>query len=75
MIISIAIGAVIGLIVGEIYIPWAVKMTKKLKKKEKSRKISQIERDKGRSEDYWQTSPQEQWDEDKRLGILDWDGK
>tara|TARA_Y100000310_G_C20701093_1_gene829958 strand:+ start:5269 stop:5748 length:480 start_codon:yes stop_codon:yes gene_type:complete len=29
----------------------------------------------GRSSNYWQMSPQDQWDEDKRLGILDWDGK
>ncbi len=27
-----------------------------------------------RSPDYDLMSPQDQWDEDKRLGILDWDG-
>ncbi len=32
------------------------------------------EKDKGRTSTYWDMSPQEQWDEDKRLGILDWDG-
>jgi hypothetical protein len=48
-------------------------MAKKLKKK--VRKINDLERSKGRSENYWQMSPQDQWDEDKRLGILDWDGK
>jgi hypothetical protein len=44
-------------------------------KKKKARKITQKEREKGRSENYWQKSPQEQWEEDKELGILDWDGK
>jgi len=44
-------------------------------KKEKIRKLNDKERDKGRSEDYWQMTSQEQWEEDKRLGILDWDGK
>lgn len=29
---------------------------------------------KQRRPDYNRLSPQEQWDEDKRLGILDWDG-
>jgi hypothetical protein len=30
---------------------------------------------KKRSPNYKQMTPQEQWEEDKRLGILDWDGK
>lgn len=30
---------------------------------------------KGRSSTYHSMSPGEQWAEDKRLGILDWDGK
>ena len=38
------------------------------------RGISPIERAKGRSEGYWQMSPSDQWAEDKRNGILDWDG-
>lgn len=33
------------------------------------------EKSKGRSENYWDMTPSEQWAEDKRLGILDWDGK
>ena len=38
------------------------------------RKLDDKERSKGRSENYWQMSAEEQWAEDKRLGILDWDG-
>lgn len=45
------------------------------KKKEEPQKITNLERSKGRSDGYWQLSPRDQWDEDKRLGILDWDGK
>jgi len=30
---------------------------------------------KNRSPNYENLSPQEQWEEDRRLGILDWDGK
>lgn len=37
-------------------------------------KISATERSLGRSEGYHDLSPREQWDEDKRNGILDWDG-
>jgi hypothetical protein len=33
------------------------------------------EKAKGRSEGYWEMSADAQWTEDKRLGILDWDGK
>jgi len=33
------------------------------------------ERAKGRSENYHSMSSEDQWAEDKRLGILDWDGK
>jgi hypothetical protein len=39
------------------------------------RKISDLERSKGRSESYHSLTARDQWDEDKRLGILDWDGK
>lgn len=37
--------------------------------------LTPAEAAKGRSSHYYSLSPQEQWDEDKRLGILDWDGK
>jgi hypothetical protein len=26
------------------------------------------------TEDYWSKSMKDQWEEDKRLGLLDWDG-
>lgn len=38
------------------------------------RQLNPKERMKGRSENYWQMSSEAQWAEDKRLGILDWDG-
>lgn len=38
------------------------------------RVTSTVERRKGRSENYWDKSAEGQWAEDKRLGILDWDG-
>ena len=38
------------------------------------RQLDAKERLKGRSENYWQMSSESQWAEDKRLGILDWDG-
>lgn len=38
------------------------------------KKISLKERRLGRSEDYYQMSPEDQWEEDSRLGLLDWDG-
>lgn len=41
----------------------------------KGRKITILERSKGRSENYWQKTPEQQWREDERLGILDWNGK
>jgi hypothetical protein len=37
--------------------------------------LTDAEKAKGRSPGYHGMSNQEQWDEDKRLGILDWDGK
>lgn len=40
-----------------------------------NRAITPLERLKGRSENYWQKDAQQQWDEDKRLNLLDWDGK
>lgn len=36
--------------------------------------LTEKERAKGRSESYHDLSPSDQWAEDKRLGILDWDG-
>ena len=38
------------------------------------RDLDEKEKEKGRSSTYWEMSPSEQWAEDKRLGILDWDG-
>jgi hypothetical protein len=38
------------------------------------RELDKKEIAKGRSLDYWQMSSRDQWDEDKRSGILDWDG-
>ena len=39
-----------------------------------SRKLNELEIRAGRSEIYWDKSPERQWEEDKDLGILDWDG-
>jgi hypothetical protein len=44
------------------------------KESPKRRELDEKEKAKGRSSDYWEMSPEEQWAEDKRLGILDWDG-
>lgn len=38
------------------------------------RELDEKEKAKGRSEGYWEMSASDQWAEDKRLGILDWDG-
>lgn len=38
------------------------------------KKLTPQEKAKGRSSNYWQMSAEDQWAEDKRLGILDWDG-
>lgn len=38
------------------------------------RKLDEKEKAKGRSEGYHDMDARAQWDEDKRLGILDWDG-
>jgi hypothetical protein len=38
------------------------------------RKLSENEKRVDRSRDYHKLSPQEQWEEDKSKGILDWDG-
>lgn len=40
-----------------------------------STSLTPAEKAKGRSDGYHDMSPRDQWDEDKRLGILDWDGK
>lgn len=58
---------------------WAKTIKQCMKQEEKKphipyRKINAKEKSKGRSQNYYQQSAQEQWDEDKRLGILDWDG-
>jgi hypothetical protein len=37
------------------------------------RELSEVEIILGRSQNYYQMTSEEQWDEDKRLGILDWD--
>lgn len=38
------------------------------------RKLSMLELAVGRSSNYYSKSPEGQWEEDKELGILDWDG-
>ena len=40
----------------------------------KKRELNELEQRVGRSESYYKLSAREQWDEDKRKGILDWDG-
>lgn len=40
-----------------------------------SRELTDKEREKGRSSTYYNMTPEEQWAEDKRLGILDWNGQ
>jgi len=50
-----------------------------MKKKDKevkkpTRELDEKEKAKGRSAGYWDMDPRDQWAEDKRLGILDWDG-
>ena len=40
----------------------------------KRRELDAKEKAKGRSPGYWDMDPRDQWAEDKRLGILDWDG-
>lgn len=40
----------------------------------KIRKLNEKEIAKGRSSNYWQMSPEDQWAEDKSKGVLDWDG-
>ncbi len=44
------------------------------KKKKKKRKLNELEIRVGRTPNYWQMSPSNQWEEDKARGILDWDG-
>lgn len=39
-----------------------------------TRELSSKEKAKGRSSFYYEMTPEDQWAEDKRLGILDWDG-
>lgn len=45
-----------------------------VKEKFKKAELTDKEKAKGRSSTYWDMTPEEQWAEDKRLGILDWDG-
>jgi hypothetical protein len=40
----------------------------------KTMKLTKAEKMLGRSEDYYSMSEKDRWEEDKRLGILDWDG-
>jgi len=40
----------------------------------KKRKLNELERRVGRSEEYWSKSARDQWEEDDIKGILDWDG-
>lgn len=44
------------------------------KDRDMSKRFSKMERQLGRSEGYRSMSSEDQWAEDKRLGILDWDG-
>lgn len=37
--------------------------------------LSVAERARGRSREYYLMNPQQQWEEDKTLGLLDWNGK
>jgi len=46
-----------------------------MKSKKKTKKLSKAEKSKGRTTGYWGMSAEDQWNEDKSLGILDWDGK
>lgn len=51
---------------------WAIRILKSIGIG--GRELDEKERAKGRSEGYWDMDARAQWDEDKRLGILDWDG-
>lgn len=55
-------------------IPWE-KVKVEMGLREEFKKITEKERSKGRSENYHSLTPEEQWAEDKELGILDWDGE
>ena len=35
--------------------------------------LNDLERRVGRDPNYWQMSPEKQWEDDRKLGILDWD--
>lgn len=52
----------------------AMKKAKEQKEKTPTRELDEKEKAKGRSAGYWDMSSEDQWAEDKRLGILDWDG-
>jgi len=52
-----------------------IQMRQWIKESKPSRALTHLEQAKGRSEGYWEMSSKDQWAEDKRLGILDWDGK
>lgn len=52
-----------------------VKITIQEKNFRPVRKITELERSKGRSENFYSLSNEDQWAQDKRLGLLDWDGK
>lgn len=59
---------------GSIHVTEKMRKPRKMSRVPRQRKITAKEKAKGRSEDYWQKSFEDQWAEDKRLGILDWDG-
>jgi len=42
--------------------------------KKKKRELNKLEIRVGRSSNYWQLSNEDQWAEDRRKDILDWDG-
>jgi Fe-S-cluster containining protein len=52
----------------------AMKEEKKPEQKKPTRELDEKEKEKGRTSGYWDMDPRDQWAEDKRLGILDWDG-
>ena len=53
-------------LLGEVFILKAVK--------QEFMEITDIERQVGRSEDYYSLPPEQQWAQDDKLGLLDWDG-
>lgn len=52
----------------------AANVAHEMRPQRKHRKLTPQEIAKGRSASYWEMSNEDQWAEDRRLGILDWDG-